>query len=185
MLRFVFLLFFLPLTALAQPLKYKDELVFELHSGQECLNKSFFKCTNKKLSASILSGSVGDFQINGVFKLSGIKGKLGGQIWLMLNDFLWVGGESITDLHLDADHEVFVSLDILKKDWHFYPYIAFHMASETFSALGVKIYFKETSSLGFEGKLTKKKSFEFMFSLGFAIKDGQVEKVKNLFMNKE
>ena len=51
----------------AQPLKTPDELVFELHHAQSC----FFKqdtCNALRMSASVLSGSVGPVQATGVFK---------------------------------------------------------------------------------------------------------------------
>lgn len=165
-----------------QPLKYKNELVFDYSVPQSCLNKkSFVKCHESRISASILSGSLGVVQTTGVFKLTGKSGKLGGQAWIQINDYFWIGGESVTDLEFDFNHEIFLSLDFQYGKYHFYPYLAFLVKDEHFAAFGGKVYISESVSFGAEYRFDEEEEHMFSMSLGMAIKPGTIDLLKERF----
>ena len=133
----------------AQPMLNPHELVLEYHLPKDCLKskEKFFNCSNTKASLSLMSGNLGSVQTTLLAKLSGDKGKVGGQMWMKINNYFWIGTELVSNLSLDADYEVFGALELNYGGYSFFPYGAFHLKSEHFASGGLSMYLTEDKSL--------------------------------------
>ena len=134
----------------AQPLKNPDELVVELKGLKKDQKISYDKT---KISVSLVSGKLGDFQTSAIFKMSGKKSSIGGNAWLKLNpksNAWWIGGEVSSDNNLNLDTEVFLSYEWYSKNKKhtLFPYIAILLKKEVLSEIGLKYYYAKAISLG-------------------------------------
>ena len=132
----------------AQPLKTPHEVVIEVHNLNSCFD---FKCSQLKVSGSVLSGKVGALQVLGAYRFTGDKGKIGAQSWLRLNKYSWLGAQTLTSLNGEIEHELMLSLDLnYKEKIEFLPYISIFLNTEHFGGVGFKTYIDKTIAFGLE-----------------------------------
>ena len=139
--------------AYTQPTLSPHELNIEYITSMSCFSEMKAECGKSKLTASILSGTLMDrLQTTMIYKLSGDKGKLGGQSWLKINKFIWLGWETTSDLMLELDHELFAAVQLPHDDFTFITFGSMHLQQETLGSIGVILYYQKLIKLGFEVK---------------------------------
>ncbi len=179
-------IFFLK-TISAQPLKNAEELVFEykgIHTN--CSYKKLKKCFEKtKVSASIISGSIGKLQGSVVFKLSGMKSTLGGQAWYMLNKMknhsIWIGGELNSDSQLKIGKEAFFSYEYTKGFHSFLPFFSLILDKEHIGSYGVKYHFLKLFSLGLESYRLQNKKWTYSLMFGVPLNQDAFSDILKIF----
>lgn len=169
---------------IAQPFKSDTELLFKADDIG-----AYFEGKKEKIkiSAAVARTHISVVQITGVFKLKDDKGKLGAQALAYLNDEVWIAAETISDLSFDAEHEILVGADIPWGQFSLMPYIGSYIDSETFAAIGLKIYHKNLISLGIEYHVDPMVPSQGNFNvmLGVAIVDGLFKSIEYLFVPKK
>lgn len=181
---------FISLNVISQPLYYTEELVLKLHNIKlDC--KKFKKCfEDYKLSGSLVSGKIADYlHTSVIFKLSGDKGKIGGQAWIKAGNNVWIGGELTSDLKFKKQTEFLISYQFKS----FFPYVAIS-PEEKASILGFKYYHKKLLSLSFEIEnvnyievekdVLSLKDFSYSFALGVPLSLEGSKNLLNIFNKK-
>ena len=182
----LFLLFFvlgvISLQSHSQPLLYSNELVLSLEADGDCVARPKNCNTDKTaLTASLISGKLGELQVSAIAKLSGDKGKLGGQAWFKAGKTLWLGGQSVADLEWDFDHALYVAGEFSFASFHFYPFLILELSSESVGGAGLKVYLGEHTSVELEWKTAHDYTHNVVvLSLGFAINQNALERVFEL-----
>ena len=138
----------------SQPLKNAEEIVFEIHDVHLYHETGDFAkyMDDIKISASIVSGKLGNFQTSAIFKVTGEKAALGGQAWYKVGKNFWLGGEATTDMKLKIGSELMASYEINTDKWTIYPYFSVLVKKEKLGSLGLKLHYKKLFSFGMEVK---------------------------------
>lgn len=162
----------------AQPLLNKQEFVLEYTLKNDI--------SKPKISASIFSSSLGKIQTVGVYKLSGKHGQLGGQVWVQANEYVWLGMESVSNIELDLDHELFIAGQFSYKKITLLPFMSVQLSTESLGTVGAIVYLSKLIKVGGEMKFhkeSKDKHYAVLFGLRL---DGDVlKKIQDILVNKE
>jgi len=156
------------LSTVAQPFMSEMEAFVGFSDIQNCFETS---CSDVKVSVAVAQTKFNNINLTGVFKLSDDKGKLGGQVLVHINPYVWIAGETVTNFGLETDFEILVGAHIPVGDSHFYPYSGFYYDSRSLAAVGIKWYYDEYVSVGFEyhTPVSEQDTHHFALYLGASI----------------
>ena len=173
MKKLLFLLFFV-FAAEGQPFKSSSELIIDLST---CFTDD---CKATKFTASVATTKFKKLEITSVLKLSGDKGKLGGQALFYINDYVWIGGETVTDLNLNMAHEVMLG-NKFEFGWlTIMPYAGMLVEDEQLGMVGIKTYISSYLSLGLQYNLNQN-NHHLVVTAGTAIHEDLFESIQGLF----
>ena len=183
MKQLLFTLLFASGLSFSQPLLHTNELVLSVETPMNCVTEPSSCSTDQTaLTTQLISGTVGDVQASAVAKLSGKEGKLGGQAWFKVNKNTWLGGSSVTNLHFEMEHALYVALQGQFGAYEVFPFIIAELRDEALGGAGIKIYTPQLITLELEWKTSAKyMTNTIIFSAGFVISPKILDKIKTQF----
>ena len=195
-MKFIYLLLILPILSIAQPLKNKHEITLErskidLYSCKE-VGVKCVSSVDTKLSVNLITGTTGDFQYAGIFRLNkdedkSSNGAIGGQVWKKVNDRVWLGTEVASDLDFNISNEILIAVDALRfKSFQATIYTSIDLANSSLANVGVKFYIDNTLTVTLEADISldenkdHRVANELKIGVGFIIKDKNWQDLKKL-----
>jgi len=179
--------FLFSVCAVAQPLLYPHEFNLEFYDF-----KDDFKF---KVNSSIVSSHITDsFQMSMIYKLKkDSNGQLGGQAWIKLNSFFWIGVEGSTNLNFsEVGSEIFLATEVSFSDaYKCFFYGSVLLDEEIAELVGLKCYLSSISvgvqtHLNFNDTNVNNPFFKNpLLFVGFRLEMDSVKKILDLFKKED